>query len=146
MEGAKPKICYSQCCIQAKLAGSEEHHALTLVEQSYRPLSMLMQAKLAGLEEQVAELSGRVHSLELEKARYRAERDALSQRVDTLQSSSGPRPPTPEQLVRTCSRDIRAFACNPSEEAARLGVAAAHESTLLTAVGLIATTVQRAQP
>jgi len=72
-----------------------------------------IQAKLAGLEEQVAELSGRVHSLELEKARYRAERDALSQRVDTLQSSSGPRPPTPEQLARTCSRSVRVLTCTP---------------------------------
>ena len=51
-----------------------------------------------GLEEQVAELSERVQALELEKARYRAERDALSQRVDTLQSG-GPLPPAPNPAV-----------------------------------------------
>jgi hypothetical protein len=60
----------------------------------------LLQAKLAGLEDQVAELSERLRAVELEKARYKAERDALSQRVDTLQSS-GARLPTPDPLVRS---------------------------------------------
>ena len=46
----------------------------------------------------MAELSYRVQALELEKARYKAERDALSQRVDTLQSS-GMRPLTADPLV-----------------------------------------------
>ena len=60
----------------------------------------MSQAKLAGLEDQVAELSERLRAVELEKARYKAERDALSQRVDTLQSS-GARQPTPDPLVRS---------------------------------------------
>ena len=61
-----------------------------------------------GLEEQVAELSERVNALELEKARYRAERDALSQRVDTLQSSSL-RAPASNPVV--CVSSTLRFAC-----------------------------------
>lgn len=92
------------CCLSllafvsvASVAGCHlcaDHGILRVVQACYT----CSQAKLVGLEEQVAELSERVHALEIEKARYRAERDALSQRVDTLQSS-GIRPSAAEPEV-----------------------------------------------